>query len=260
MKQKIFIAVCSHKEAMMPTNSIYVPVEVAAYRREEHFFPNIDNEGENISEKNDSYCELTGIYWAYKNNEYEVFGTAHYRRYLMNGFFAKKSLDNVLGEEKILRLLSKYDIIVPSKIVMIIHTNHFHYVIHHKKEALDITEQIIKDDYPDFYKSYKKVMRRVWAHYFNIFIAKKEIAQGYLDWLFELLGKVEGKINLDEYVGQEKRVFGYIAELMLDVYIDAKKLKYKDVRFANMTKHYIWNMIKGSLKNKKEKRKLKAKL
>lgn len=257
MKQKTLICVLSHKDVKTPDDPIYVPIEVGACKREDHFYPNLDNTGDNISEKNDSYCELTGIYWAYKNNEYEYFGTAHYRRYLMNGFFSGKNLDNVLNEEKIEKLLSKYDILVPSKIVMIIHTNYYHYVIHHKREALDITEEIIKTDYPSFYKSYKKVMRRVWGHYFNMFVTRKDLAQDYLDWLFELLGKVESRIDLDEYVGQDKRVFGYIAELMLDTYIDAKKLRYKDVRFANMSSHYIWNMFKGALKNKKEKKRLK---
>ena len=61
--------------------------------------------------------------------------------------------------------------------------------------------------------------------------------------------------SLDEYIGQDKRVFGYIAELMLDVYIDANKLKYKEFRFACMDKHYIWNMFKGYIKSKFKKNK-----
>ena len=138
---------------------------------------------------------------------------------------------------------------------MVIHTNYLHYILAHKKEGLKVTEDIIKTDYPKYYKSYKKVMRRVYGHYFNMFVAKKETANAYLDWLFELLRKVEKRIDLDEYIGQDKRVFGYIAELMLDVYIDANKLKYKEFRFACMDKHYIWNMFKGYIKSKFKKNK-----
>lgn len=255
MNQKIFIGVLAHKKALMPSNPIYVPIEVGADFRNEHFYNCLDNTGDNISNKNASYCELTGAYWTYKNNEYEYFGIAHYRRFLMKSFFCKKSLDNIIGEKEIEKTLEKYDFILPAKVVMVIHTNYLHYILAHKKEGLKVTEDIIKTDYPKYYKSYKKVMRRVYGHYFNMFVAKKETANAYLDWLFELLGKVEKRIDLDEYIGQDKRVFGYIAELMLDVYINANKLKYKEFRFACMDKHYIWNMFKGYIKSKFKKNK-----
>lgn len=100
MNQKIFIGVMAHKKALMPSNPIYVPIEVGADFRNEHFYNCLDNTGDNISNKNASYCELTGVYWAYKNNEYEYFGIAHYRRFLMKSFFCKKSLDNIIGEKK----------------------------------------------------------------------------------------------------------------------------------------------------------------
>lgn len=40
-----------------------------------------DNEGDNISAKNPYYCELTGIYYAWKNIPAEYLGLVHYRRY-----------------------------------------------------------------------------------------------------------------------------------------------------------------------------------
>jgi hypothetical protein len=70
-----------------------------------------DNTGDNISEKNPLYCELTGVYWAWKNLECDVTGLVHYRRY-----FGKKNKTDffagVMGKEEITKLISTYDIIV----------------------------------------------------------------------------------------------------------------------------------------------------
>ena len=41
----------------------------------------LDNEGDNISFKNKSYCELTTQYWAWKNQTADYYGFCHYRRY-----------------------------------------------------------------------------------------------------------------------------------------------------------------------------------
>ncbi len=41
-----------------------------------------DDSGENISEKNPQYCELTPQYWAWKNENFDFAGFFHYRRYL----------------------------------------------------------------------------------------------------------------------------------------------------------------------------------
>ena len=41
-----------------------------------------DDEGDNISQKNKTYCELTAQYWAWKNEDADYYGFFHYRRYL----------------------------------------------------------------------------------------------------------------------------------------------------------------------------------
>jgi hypothetical protein len=249
MENKILIAVIAHKPYPMPKDPIYVPVEVGAASRTEHFFPNRDDQGENISLKNPYYCELTGLYWTYKNNDYDVLGLVHYRRYFMkNNLCFSKDLKNIISEKEINRLLSKYDFILPKKRHYWIETNYSHYANAHKPEALDIAGEIIQKDYPEYYPSFKKRMAKRSGHYFNMFIAKKEIANKYLDWLFDILFKVEKRINLTDYTGYDQRVFGFISERLLDVFIDANHLTYHNQRYVFMEKQNWFKKIAGFLK------------
>ena len=64
--KNIKIIVATHKKYKMPNDAMYLPVQVGAEGKETLGYVR-DNEGENISHKNPNYCELTGLYWAWKN-------------------------------------------------------------------------------------------------------------------------------------------------------------------------------------------------
>ena len=76
----IKIIVATHKKYEMPQNKIYLPVQVGAEGKEDLGYVK-DNTGENISIKNPYFCELTGLYWAWKNLKHSYIGLAHYRRH-----------------------------------------------------------------------------------------------------------------------------------------------------------------------------------
>ena len=60
MSIKIFVM--THKQFEAPTDSMYVPLQVGhAISPELGYLA--DDTGDNISRKNKSFCELTGIYW-----------------------------------------------------------------------------------------------------------------------------------------------------------------------------------------------------
>lgn len=61
----IKIAVACHKPSELPDNPIFCPVQVGAAMAKNRMTGMAhDDEGENISAKNGSYCELTAQYWA----------------------------------------------------------------------------------------------------------------------------------------------------------------------------------------------------
>ena len=75
------VVVAAHKPYWMPADPVYLPVQVGAAGKESIPGYTRDDSGENISAKNPHYCELTGLYWAWKNLPGDAIGLAHYRRH-----------------------------------------------------------------------------------------------------------------------------------------------------------------------------------
>ena len=85
----IKIIVAAHKKYWMPTDPVYLPVHVGAEGKAPiGYMP--DNTGDNISSKNPHFCELTGLYWAWKNLDADYLGLVHYRRY-----FTRREVHNI---------------------------------------------------------------------------------------------------------------------------------------------------------------------
>lgn len=76
----IKILVAAHKKYWMPSDDVYMPLQVGAEGKESLGYTP-DNTGDNICSKNPNYCELTGLYWAWKNLDCQYIGLCHYRRY-----------------------------------------------------------------------------------------------------------------------------------------------------------------------------------
>ena len=76
----IRVIVATHKACDIAQDPLYLPVHVGAAGKEDIGFTR-DDSGDNISEKNPHFCELTGLYWAWKNLDDDYIGLCHYRRY-----------------------------------------------------------------------------------------------------------------------------------------------------------------------------------
>ena len=70
---------------------------------------------------------------------------------------------------------------------------------------------------------------RTWTHIYNMFIMKRDIFDGYCQWMFDILGQIEAQIDISGYSAYDRRVFGFVAERMLDIYLEANKIPYKEV-------------------------------
>ena len=231
---KIRILVAAHKKFPMPQADSYLPILVGAVRNYKAGITyQRDDEGENISSKNPYYNELTAIYWAWKNlKNVDAIGLVHYRRF----FFDSRpySLDNVVSKNKIEKLLLQYDVILPKKRNYYIETNYSHYVHAHHAEPLNKTHEIIQNEYPQYLIKFNQVMKRRKAHMFNMFIMKKYAFDSYCTFVFGVLNKLEKQVDISNYSVQEKRVYGYISELLMDVWLETNSFKYTELNWEQL--------------------------
>ena len=77
----IKVIVANHKPGMIINDGFYLPVQVGKKLSSTDLGIQGDNEGDNISELNPVLCEMTGVYWAWKNLSADYIGLCHYRRY-----------------------------------------------------------------------------------------------------------------------------------------------------------------------------------
>ena len=75
MSKNIKILVAAHKSYWMPAEDVYMPIHVGAEGKKSIGFIG-DNTGNHISHKNPNYCELTGLYWFWKNEKADYVGLA----------------------------------------------------------------------------------------------------------------------------------------------------------------------------------------
>lgn len=200
-----------------------------------------DNNGDNISEKNPFFCELTGLYWIWKDSmedEMAITGVVHYRRY-----FTTKTDDlrytyfnimpHVLPYEKIEKGLKCADIILPSP-EKIFRTVWRSYSDVHSEEDLILLRKSIEEICPDYLKAYDIVMKSHHYYYANMMICRKKTLDAYSSWLFPVLFNLENKIDIDKYRdAYQKRVFGFLSERLLQVWVYHNGLKVKEYPVFN---------------------------
>lgn len=249
MNIKLLIA--AHKKYQIPEDKMYLPLHVGAEGKVkiEGFTP--DNTGDNISTKNPYYCELTGLYWAWKNLDAEYIGLCHYRRYFSISKKLPKTEDEkfkvVLTQAQAEEKLLKADIILPKARNYYIETIYNHYKHTMYIEPLDIAGKIIAEKYPEYSDEFEHLKHTTKLHAFNMFIMKKDILDKYCTWLFDILGEVEKQVDTSQYSDFHKRFFGRISERLLDVWIRTNKLNYVEVPVIDMQKINWVNKIKSFL-------------
>ena len=161
LKRKISVIIAAHKEYRMPEDSLYLPLHVGAEGKTDENGNPLDlgylkdNTGDNISAKNPMYCELTGLYWAWKNLDSDYIGLAHYRRHFCGKGSGKDQFDKVLRGKEVRFLIKKgYKVIVPRKRRYYIESLYSHYVHTYQAEELDKTREIIEEYCPEYLDSY----------------------------------------------------------------------------------------------------------
>lgn len=246
----IKILVAYHKPFKIFKNDILVPIHVGrdvafdkskdgtiSQKDYEWLLKNTigDNTGDNISKFNRKYCELTAIYWAWKNYEElgnpDYVGLMHYRTFFdFIDYAIKNNIElppkGFYSTEFLSKILNKYDMII--------------------SETLNT-----KKDFGDNPWSFDKTAKEIWKfsakyhselyemlqiynnniHFKNMFILKKENFFKYCELLFSTLSDLEK--NDVNGILKGDRVLSYHAEALSSLIFmhlyNKKHLKHLDL-------------------------------
>lgn len=236
MKQTIIIA--AHKPYWMPKDTAYLPLLVgAAAQKGSMLVWQRDDEGNNISIKNPTFCELTGHYWLWKNVDADIYGLCHYRRYFGHIGYGGP-YKRILSGSEVATLMQGYDLIVPKKRHYWIETNFSQYAHAHHKRDLEVTQQILGEQHPEYLSDWNVVMARRSGHRFNMFIMRRRPFEEYSEWLFGTLFELERRLDISGYTCRDKRVFGYVAERLLDVWLNHQSLRVKECPVIHLERQH----------------------
>lgn len=229
MNHNVQIIIAAHKKYKMPEDKMYLPLHVGAEGKKDSIGNELnlgyikDNAGDNISNLNPSFCELTGLYWAWKNLDVDYIGLAHYRRYFAK-IRGKDPWNNVLTYDDIKPYLGKVKVFVPKKRWYVIETLYSHYEHTHYAIQLDLTRKIIQERYPTYLDSYDRVVKHRYGYMFNMMIMEKSLLNDYCTWLFDILFELKNRIDMPELSAYQGRFYGRISEIIFNVWIDHEKI------------------------------------
>lgn len=218
MDKSIVIFTATHVKFNKPNEPIYIPLHVGRAGKEDFGYIG-DNSGINISDLNWLYGELTGLFWIWQNiHDIDYVGLCHYRRYFLDN-------DGVMRRDKYLEILGEYDAIV---------SKHFdcgkkyrdHYGAAHNVKDLDAVGNAIKKIYPEYIDAFNTAMMGSIFYSGNLVVTKLDILKGYSEWLFNVFAEASENIDVSEYDSYHKRVYGFLSEQLLYVYLLHNKYTY----------------------------------
>jgi len=219
MKTKIFVM--THKKFIPPQEDIYIPLHVGKALGKDFGYLG-DDTGDSISNLNPYYGELTGLYWIWKNEkEADIVGICHYRRYFVD--VQRRLLTKELYEAE----LEDADVITSNAVYTEEAYKEEYAKAHYIKDLL-ATGEVIKALYPQDYPVFCQVIEGNKNYYGNLCVMRKETFDAYCEWLFTIFFELEGRVDVSGYDDYHKRLFGFLSEELLLVYIMARNLRVKE--------------------------------
>lgn len=239
-KMSVTIFTMTHKKFKTPEDPVYMPLHVGRAGAQDFGYAG-DNTGDNISEKNCFYGELTGVYWVWKNiRTPDYVGICHYRRY-----FCTED-GRIFNEQDYLSILKEYDIITSKKLKL--NFSYFDgYAGDYNIFDLVTTGEVIRQIYPAYYDTFERLVHGNGTYFGNMMAASKELYDEYAEWLFAIFAEVEKRIDPSGYDDYHKRVYGFISEFLLLVWVEVKGLKVYECKVGMTTEKYETKQMKERL-------------
>lgn len=207
----------------------------------EKFIVDEKHSGDNIDSLNPWYCELTGLYYLWKNSTAGFVGLEHYRRFFAKDNTSKTRMDKDTASE----ILKTHDIIVTK----FKHKPRYCALkwFYDAKKGKMITQfcEILNRIRPNESKhsgapglgdAFMEYLKRRELIQCNMFIARKPLIDRYCEWLFPLLAEYDAEAGLTD---ANKRIDGYFAEHIFGLWLELAKVKMYICPKIEI--HYVYN-------------------
>ncbi len=206
------VYIMTHKKCPLPSDNIYKPLHVGHALSEDLGMPG-DDTGDNISELNPLFGELTGMYWVWKNDDSsDIIGICHYRRFFMDND------NNLLSDSSIRQLLGQYDIIASPHAGGDV-TSYESYAAAHNIADYDALGRALHDLYPEYDPSFEWYRNSKGGYFANLAIMPKSLYDSYCEWMFSVLFEASEHIDVSGYDLYHRRVYGFLSEILMNVWI-----------------------------------------
>jgi hypothetical protein len=226
--------VAAHKASAFPNDHGYVPIHVGKTLTSLDLGIQGDNTSDNISDKNQTFCELTALYWILRNCTADIVGLSHYRRY-----FAPKEKSvplegfEIAASDDFTELEDGIDLIVSdpmgfindvTKTQISVEQQYFGtaigYDLHLVRKALLLLQ-------PSYVAAFDFVMRNCQIIPFNMMVGRATAFKQCWRWMFPILFMLEKWIPWQSYDGYQRRVIGFLAERLLTVWVVENRGRYR---------------------------------
>lgn len=238
IKNFITVGVAAHKPYPMPEDPCYLPIHVGRALHPEladQMGPRFegDDTGDSISALNATFCELTALWWLWRNCNSEYKGLVHYRRHLVSPDLARRRsaepLDRVVTGKELLAVLADGDAVLPRRRHYYVETMRSHWDHTQPPEQLAEAVRVVAELAPSYSAEFEHVLSRRGAHMFNMMVMRAEVFDAYCAWLFPLLMELASRLNPATYPPFQARYPGRISELLLDVWIGVNGIAYTEL-------------------------------
>lgn len=238
MSVKIFVM--THKPFDPPKDTAYVPLQVGRANAPGLGYAG-DDEGDSISAYNPYFCELTGMYWLWKNyHDADIVGICHYRRYLLN------EKGSVFTGPQLEALLKEYDMVTTKLLTLSCPYSEGFAANHHQKDLV-AAGNVLKEKYPAFANTFDALACGPHTYFGNIFVTSKKRFDEYCEWLFDILFEVARRTDFHGYNDYEKRLFGFLSEFLQTVWIRFHALRVCECKVGMVGEKYETRMLKKQM-------------
>ena len=218
------IYIVAHRRVPVPKLEGYVPLQVGGGEPFEGWLR--DDTGDNIAGKNAGYCELTALYWIWKNRSDPHKGLVHYRRYFGRRRFSSRAED-IMPYDALCRLLERFDIIAAMPVRYHVNARDQLLIECCSRETFDRLEAIAAGLHPECMPAFRAFFARNRASQYNMMFCAGALFDEYCEWLFPMLFQLEPQLDLRAMNDYQRRVFGFLAERLLNVWMAHRELRVK---------------------------------